>query len=141
MRGEPCSPAWRLTALLLGASWVVALAVACGGGGDDVVATHGSVGAGGSGSRVDAGKGVLVSAAGQAPQSTSRSATAVPTASVQPCTEAPRQVAQRAALPTPLWASEAQAHELSDDGVNLPASRPGTGAAHTPMADLLEATK
>lgn len=34
MRGEPCPPAWRLSALLLGAGWVVTLAAACGDGGD-----------------------------------------------------------------------------------------------------------
>lgn len=48
MRGEPCSQAWRTSALLLGASWIVTLAVACGGGGDgddDVVVTPVTTGA------------------------------------------------------------------------------------------------
>jgi len=139
MRGEPCSPAWRLTALLLGASWVVTLAVACGGGGDGVVATPATVGAVGSASRGDAGERALASAAGQVPQARSPSATSLPTASVQPCTEASRQVVQRAALPTQLRPPEVQAHELSDEALNLPTGRPGTGAAHTQMADLVEA--
>ena len=143
MRGEPCSPARRLTALMLGASWVVMLAVACGGGGDDVVGTHVTVGAAGSGSRggAGAGDGMGASAAGQAPQAPSHHATAVLTAPVDAGTDGSRQAATRAALPTQLRASEVQAHELSDEALNEPAGNPGTGRDHTQMADLLEATK
>ena len=141
MRGETSSPAWRLTALLLGASWVVTLAVACGGGGEDVVDALVTTSTVGSGSRVAASAGVVVSAAGQAPQAPPRIASAVATALVPPCTDASRQVAQRAALPTQSRASAAPADELSDEALNLPAGTPGTGAAHTQMADLSEATK
>jgi len=141
MHGETCSPAWRLTALLLGASWVVTLAVACGGGGDDVVGTHVTASAAGSGSRGDAGDGMGASAAGQAPQAPSHHATAVLTAPVDAGTDGSRQAATRAALPTQLRASEVQAHELTGEALNEPAGKPGTGAAHTQMADLSEATK
>jgi hypothetical protein len=137
MRGEPCSPGWRLSALLLGASWIVTLAVACGGGGDDVVATHAALGAGGAGGR----GGAAASAAGQAAQVPSHSAGAQRRASVQPCTDEARQASQGGALPVPLRAPAVQAHELSDEALNLPSGQTGTGAVSAPMANPFEETK
>lgn len=140
MRGEPCSPGWRLSALLLGASWVVTLAVACGGG-DDVVATHAALDAGAAGG----GGGAAAGAAGQETQVPSHSAGAQPRSSVLPCADEARKASQAGALPVPLpvplRAPAAQAHELNDEVLNLHSGQKGTGAVSAPMANPFEETK
>lgn len=137
MRGEPCSPGWRLSSLLLGASWVVTLAVACGGGGDDVVATHDALGAGGAGG----GGAAAAGAAGQSSKVPSHSAGALRRASVQPCSDEARQASQGGAFPVPLREPAVQAHELSDEALNLPSGQTGTGVVSAPMANPFEETK
>lgn len=136
MRGEPCSPGWRLSALLLGASWVVTLAVACGGG-DDEVTAHAALDAGGAGG----GDGAAAGAAGQTTQVPSHSAGALRTASDQPCADEARRAARGGALPMPLRASAVQAHELSDEVLNMHSGQTGTGAISAPMANPFEETK
>ena len=144
MHGEPSSAAWRLTALLLGASWVVTLAVACGGGDDDVIATPVATGAAGSGARADAG-GMAVAAAapqtlaqtqGQAP---GHGAGAMPATQLQPCGDESRRPAQFAAVPAHLRAPVVQGDELGDEALNSPAGRLGAGAAGAaPTANAFE---
>jgi hypothetical protein len=136
MRGEPCSPGWRLSALLPGASWVVTLAVACGGG-DDVVTTDAALGAG----RAEGGGGAAAGTAGPSTQGPSQSAGARRRASVRPCADEARQASQGGALPVPLRAPAVQAHELSDEALDLPSGQTGTGAVRAPMANPFEQTK
>ena len=140
MRGEPSSAAWRLTALLLGASWVVTLAVACGGGGDDVIAmpvATGATAAAGSGARAEA---AAVAAAAPQPQVPGHNAVAMPAVPLQPCADASRRQAHLAAAPAHLRAPAVQGDELGDEALNSPAGRPGAGAAGAaPPANAFEA--
>ena len=140
MRGEPSSAAWRLTALLLGASWVVTLAVACGGGGDDVIAmpvATGATAAAGSGARAEA---AAVAAAAPQPQVPGHNAVAMPAVPLQPCSDESRRPAQLAAVPAHLRAPAVQGDELGDEALNSPAGRPGAGAAGAaPPANAFEA--
>ena len=100
MRSEPCSAAWRLTALLLGASWVVTLGVACGGGGDDAIA--GSVAAtsatGGAGSGAPAESAAVPAATSQS-QVLGHHAAALSATLLQPCVDDSRRPAHLAAVP------------------------------------------
>ena len=148
MRAEPSSAAWRLTALLLGASWVVTLAVACGGGGDDVIAMSvatGATGAVGSGARAEA-LGLAVAAA--APQTLAQTqgqapgpgAAAMPATQLQPCSDDSRRPAQLAAVPAHLRAPVARGDELGDEALNSPGGRPRPEAAGAaPPAEAPEA--
>lgn len=149
MHGEPSSAAWRLTALLLGASWVVTLAVACGGGSDDDVtgnpASNGAAGAAGSSVRAEAAAMAAVAAAphtlarapGQAP---GPDAAAVPATRLHPCTDESRRPAQFATVPAHLRAPMVRGDELSDEVLNSPAGHLGAGAAGAdPRTDPFEA--
>lgn len=141
MHREPSSAAWRLTALLLGASWVVTLAVACGGGGDDVIANSvvatGATAAAGSGARAEA---AAVAAAAPRPQVPGHNAVAMPAVPLQPCSDESRRPAQLAAVPAHLRAPAVQGDELGDEALNSPAGRPGAGAAGAaPPANAFEA--
>ena len=148
MRAEPSSAAWRLTALLLGASWVVTLAVACGGGGDDVIAMSvatGATSAVGSGARAET-LGLAVAAA--APQTLAQTqgqapgpgAAAMPATQLQPCSDDSRRPAQLAAVPAHLRAPVARGDELGDEALNSPGGRPRPEAAGAaPPAEAPEA--
>ncbi len=145
MRGEPCSPAWRLSALLLGASWIVTLAVACGGGGDDVVANPVATGVAGSSARTEAGAMAVAalppySSAQMQGQTPVRGAATLPAPLLQPCNDESRRPAQPAAVPTHLRAPGVQGDGLDDEALNSPAGRPGAGAAGAdPLTDPFEA--
>ena len=116
MRGPSCSPLWRVAALLLGASWLVTLAVACGGG-DDAVAL--------------------------APQALApalalglaQNAAATPATPLQPCADEPRQAAKMAAVPAHLRAPVVQDHGLSDEALKLPLGEQGASTAGVQPAD------
>ena len=113
MRDPTCSGGWRVAALLLGASWLVTLAVACGGG-DDAVAP----------------------AAAPAPQALglAHNAAATPTP-LQPCADEPRQAAKMAAVPAHLRAPVVQDHGLSNEALKLPLGEQGASAAGVQLAD------
>ena len=122
MRGPSCSPLWRVAALLLGASWLVTLAVACGGG-DDAVAP----------------------AAAPAPQAQALApALALGLANnaaatlLQPCADGPRQAAKIAAVPAHLRAPVLQDHGLSDEALKSPLGDQGASAAGVQPADPFE---
>jgi hypothetical protein len=145
MRAEPCSPAWRLSTLLLGASWVVALAVACGGGGDDLIASPVATGAAGSDARDKPGAMAVVALAphttaqmpGQAP---GRGAATLPAPLLQPCSDESRRPAQSAAVPTHLRAPRVQGDGLDDAALSSPAGRTDAGGPGAdPPADPFEA--
>ena len=120
MRGHTCSGGWRALALLLGVSWLVTLAVACGGG-DDAVAP----------------------AAAPAPQAQTsalalglaHNAAAMPTPPLQPCADEPRQAAKMAAVPAHLRAPVVQDHGLSDEALKSPLGEQGVSAAGVQLAD------
>lgn len=136
MRGETCSPAWRMSALLLGTSWVMTLAVACGGGagggGDDVIATSVATGVAGSGARTEAG--AMGVAALPAPTPAQMRAPLL-----RPCSDESRRPAQAAAVPAHLRAPPVHGNGLDDEALNLPAGRQGAGAADAdPLADPFE---
>ena len=123
MRGPTCSGGWRVAALLLGASWLVTLAVACGGG-DDFVAP----------------------AAAPAPQALApalalglaQNAAATPATPLQPCADEPRQAAKIAAVPAHLRAPVVQDHGLSDEALKSPLGDQGASAASVQLADPFE---
>lgn len=123
MRSPTCSGGWRVAALLLGASWLVTLAVACGGGGDAVAP-----------------------AAAPAPQALAQTLApawanneaAMPATPLQPCADAPRHAAKMAAVPAHLLAPVVQDHGLSDDALKSPLGEQGASAAGVQAADPFE---
>jgi hypothetical protein len=130
MCGEPCSPAWRLSALLLGAGWVVTLAAACGDGGGDAVAidaaSH-SAAAGGD-TAIEANLRLQAHAA-----------TTLAPAPSQPEASEPHQAAPVAALGELPQVSEVQARELSDEALNSPVG--GMAATGEEPAESLQAER
>lgn len=147
MRSEPCSAAWRLTALLLGASWVVTLAVACGGGGDDAIA--GSVAAtsatGGAGSGAPAESAAVPAATSQS-QVLGHHAAALSATLLQPCVDDSRRPAHLAAVPEhlagvpPHQRAPVLRDELSDEVLSSRSGRPNAAAAGSePPEELIEA--
>lgn len=144
MRGEPCSPAWRLSALLLGASWVATLAVACGGG-DDRAASPDATGAAGSDARDMPG---AMAVAAMAPHTSAvmqdpapgRGAATLPAPRLQPCIDESSRPAQSAAVPTHLRAPRVQGDGFDDAELSSPAGRSGAGGPGAdPPADPFEA--
>lgn len=117
MRGHTCSGGWRVAALLLGASWLVTLAMACGGGDDAVVPAPQA----------------LPQAQAQAYQ-----AAAMPKALLQPCADEPRPAAQLATMSAHLRAPVVQDHGLSDEALKSPLGEQGTSAAGVQPADPFE---
>lgn len=148
MRGEPCSAAWRLSAMLLGASWIVTLAVACGGGGDDVIANSvvatGATGMAGSGGRAEA---LAVAGAAPQPQAAGHHAGAMSAALLQPCADEPRRPAHLAVEPEHL--AEVPPHlrapvlrdELSEAVLSARSGRPNAAAAGAEPPEELIDTK
>ena len=145
MRGESCPPAWRLSALLLGAIWIVTLAVACGGGGDDFVASPVETGAADRDARDKPGAMTVAALAlhttaqvqGQAP---GRGATTLPAPLLQPCNDESRRPTQSAAVPTHLRAPRVQGDGLDDAALSSPAGRTDAGGPGAdPPADPFEA--
>lgn len=145
MRGESCSPAWRLSALLLGASWIVTLAVACGGGGDDLVASAVATGAAGRDARDKPGAMTVAALTlhttaqmqGQAP---GRGAAMLRAPLLQPCNDESRRPTQSAAVPTHLRAPRVQGDGLDDAALSSPAGRTDAGGPGAdPPADPFEA--
>ena len=137
MRGHTCSGGWRVAALLLGASWLVTLAVACGGGDDAVAPAPSAAQAAGSSTR--AGAGAVVGAGTLAPQALAQAlahqAAAMPVALLQPCADGPRQVAKVAAVPAHRRPPAEQDHGLGDEALKSPLGAPGAGAAGVQLAD------
>ena len=146
MRGPSCSGGWRVAALLLGASWLVTLAVACGGGDDAVAPTPSAAHAAGGSSR--AGAGAVVGAGTAAPlaQALAQNAAATPAALRQPCADEPRQAAlsavqsavQSATVPAHLRAPAMQDHGLSDEALKSPLGDQGASAAGVQLVDPLQ---
>ena len=138
MRGPTCSGGWRVAALLLGASWLVTLAVACGGGDDAVGTTPSAAHAAGGSSR--AGAGAVVGAGTAAPlaQALAQNAAATPAALRQPCADEPRQAAQSATVPAHLRAPAMQDHGLSDEALKSPLGDQGASAAGVQLVDPLQ---
>ena len=150
MRGPTCSGGWRVAALLLGASWLVTLAVACGGGDDAVGPTPSAAHAAGGSSR--AGAGAVVGAGTAAPLA--QNAAATPAALRQPCADEPRQAAQlavqsaalsavqsavqSATVPAHLRAPAMQDHGLSDEALKSPLGDQGASAAGVQLVDPLQ---
>ena len=143
MRGHTCSGGWRVAALLLGASWLVTLAVACGGGDDAVAPAPSAAHAAGGSTRAEAGAGVgagtlapqalaLVLAPALAP---AHHAAAMPAAPLQPCADAPRQALRVAAVPAHLRPPVVQDHGLSDEALKSPLGDQGASAAGVQLAD------
>ena len=124
MRGPSCSPLWRVAALLLGASWLVTLAVACGGG-DDVVAP----------AAAPAPQAQALALAPPSAQAQALNAAAMPTPPLQPCADEPRQAAKMAAVPAHLRAPVVQDHGLSDEALKSPLGEQGVSAAGVQLAD------
>ncbi len=145
MRSEPCSPAWRLSALLLGASWVATLAVACGGGGNDLAASPVATGAAGNDARDKPG---AMAVAAMAPHTSAlmqdpapgRGAATLPAPRLQPCIDESSRPAQSAAVPTPVRTPRVQGDRFDDAALNSPAGRPGAGGPGAdPPVDPFEA--
>ena len=144
MRDPTCSGGWRVAALLLGASWLVTLAVACGGGDDAVGPTPSAAHAAGGSSR--AGAGAVVGAGTAAPLAQAlalaQNAAATPAALRQPCADEPRQAAQSAAqsatVPAHLRAPAMQDHGLSDEALKSPLGDQGASAAGVQLVDPLQ---
>ena len=137
MRGHTCSGGWRALALLLGASWLVTLAVACGGGDDAATPVPSAAQAAAGSTR--AGAGAVVGAGTLAPQALAlalaNQAAAMPSAPLQPCADGPRQVATVAAVPAHLRPPAEQDHGLSDEALKLPLGDQGASAAGVQPAD------
>jgi hypothetical protein len=123
MRGAPCSAAWRLAALLLGASWVVTLVVACGGGDDD-----------------PASAATAVQTSPQIPgQSPGQGAATLPGHPPQPCTDALRRPTQPPPVTEPEPAPQAHGDRRDGAAPDSPAGRPRAGASGAaPPADPFE---
>ena len=148
MRGPTCSGGWRVAALLLGTSWLVTLAVACGGGDDAVGPTPSAAHAAGGSSR--AGAGAVVGAGTAAPlaqaPALAQNAAATPAALRQPCADEPRQAAQSAVqsvvqsatVPAHLRAPAMQDHGLSDEALKSPLGDQGASAAGVQLVDPLQ---
>ena len=135
MHGNTCSGGWRVAALLLGASWLVTLAVACGGGDDAVAPAPSAAHAAGGSTRAGAGAGVGAGTLAAQALALAHPAAAMPAALLQPCADGPRQVATVAAVPAPLRPPVEQDHGLSDEALKLPLGAPGASAAGVPLAD------
>ena len=143
MRGHTCSGGWRALALLLGVSWLVTLAVACGGGDDAVAPAPSAAQAAGGSTRAGAGTGAVVGAGTLAPpalalalaQALAQPAAAMPAAPLQPCADGPRQVATVAAVPAHRRPPVEQDHGLSDEALKLPLGDQGASAAGVQLAD------
>jgi len=142
-RGEPCSAARRLTALVLGASWLVMLVVACGGGDDDVIATPVAMGTAGSSARAEA-RAMAATAPNTSAQMPAHApghvGATMPAALLQPCSDESRRPAQLAAVPAQLRSPLVQGDGLGDEALNSLAGRLGAGASDTaPASDPFEA--
>ena len=130
-----------MAALLLGVSWLVTLAVACGGGDDAAAPAPSAAQAAGGSTR--AGAGAVVGAGTLAPQALAQAqaqalaqpAAAMPAAPLQPCADGPRQVATVAAVPAHRRPPVEQDHGLSDEALKLPLGDQGASAAGVQLAD------
>ena len=146
MRDPTCSGGWRVAALLLGASWLVTLAVACGGGDDTVAPTPSAAHAAGGSSRAGAGAVVGAGTAAALAQALAQNAAATPAALRQPCADEPRQAAQSAVqsvvqsatVPAHLRAPAMQDHGLSDEALKSPLGDQGASAAGVQLVDPLQ---
>lgn len=153
MCSAPCCAAWRLAALLLGASWVVTLAVACGGRGDNdddnpATATRGvsdSTSAASRGAPAEAGAKAVAAVAVRVPGGLpglvpGQGATSLTAPPPSPCSDELRWPAQLAALHAPARVPVAQDDGPGGEALNSPAGHPGasvSGAA--PPVDPFEA--
>lgn len=121
MRGDSCSPVWRLAALLLGTNWVVVLAVACGGG-------------------EDVGAAPAAASPGVTQQLQVHGATAAPAVVDRPCAGFSHPPRPPAAPPVEVPPAAVPAPELSDQALQLPAGGLDAGAAVARTADPFETT-
>ena len=124
-----------MAALLLGASWLVTLAVACGGGDDAAAPAPSAAQAAGGSTRAGAGAVVGTLAPPALAQAMAQPAAAMPAAPLQPCTDGPRQVATVAAVPAHRRPPVEQDHGLGDEALKWPLGDQGASAAGVQLAD------